>query len=615
MPTYIRVIGLAVVFLSAIAGILFLYVTEEMASDGHVTSLSTPPVSPVALSPQADDEMPKVPEKTSSLVTPDGTKDELAYFSAFDELPLHTPAGEGTSAVSGVVVNEAGIALSGMKVYAFVSIFHHTVPSFTDGNGHFLIEYLRPDTYEVGVRAPDDFGPLRRLHGEEVTLKEGESRTGLRLTYNASEESVTGRVTNKRGEPIVAARVYGRTIISLDGNAVETDEDGRYVLYPHAYSVSVEVEHTDYSSQQRHVKIGEHRVDFALEGRGAVEGRVLVAATGEPLTDFDVAYTRGLREAHDFLPGNFETVRDADGYFEFEGVDVGEVTVFARASGFGPARQHIAQVRAGETSRGIVLRVARASGLNGIVKNSRGESIQGATVTLKGVEASITDATGEFAFTGLHAEHTELEVKHSDYAEKSVPVSLTIGAESWLEVRLDDYAVVEGNVFKNGVPLEEFQVSTKTETLRFDRDVRTDTMGVYRIDTVPEGEVTVIAYGPYGKSQSKPITAVAGQTTVVDFEFIYGEGNLVGTVSVDGVPLDRGVVVAKAVVALDDKPEQVQGHIFEEGAYVISGLLGGTYAILVGDLGATEPWLEEVQEVVVEAGQTVALDLTLLRSE
>lgn len=193
----------------------------------------------------------------------------------------------------------------------------------------------------------------------------------------------------------------------------------------------------------------EVEIDLVFEAAGgAVRGRVL-DPEGTPLADAVVVVGGYVEDGSSVsMPDGTEAraaagqrVRsDAEGWFEVDGLRVGDVPVRARGGDFAPWRGSVA-IDVGRRSP-LEIRLTRGGRITGVVRNDAGEPVARAAVKL-GQIANFESAhrwtalDGTFEIVGAIGGEATIEVEHDKLGSASMPVTVVEGATQHVELRLD----------------------------------------------------------------------------------------------------------------------------------------------------------------------------------
>jgi hypothetical protein len=147
---------------------------------------------------------------------------------------------------------------------------------------------------------------------------------------------------------------------------------------------------------------------------------------------------------------------------------------------------------------------------------------------------------------------------------------------------------------------------------RMDRKPEPD--GTFRFTGVSEGLLTigVVANGPVIRwSTAKTIEVSAGLQAHVDIVFDRGTAVVEGRVSVEGVPLDSGILVLKRQIG--DSTEKIHATPGIDGQYRFEEVGAGSLVLSVTRVDPDNPYEPVIHEVdlTVLDGQTLRQDIDL----
>jgi beta-lactamase regulating signal transducer with metallopeptidase domain/5-hydroxyisourate hydrolase-like protein (transthyretin family) len=273
----------------------------------------------------------------------------LAVFGLTDAVGRSSPppkdqpakgAPAATTAVSGVVNDEAGKPLTGVRVILY-----------RDGN----YDGSREKVAEVETKADGRFTfPDAPAHDTGHTLavvatKAGRGSFLSNLTREVRQKPITvtmspaatlsGRVTDEAGKPIAGVRVWNSYLAAgpLDGvHSAVTDADGRYALHDMARwkpfgegRITIEggcffdVRHPDYGHERPLFYRMPDTVDVVLRPAGIVEGKLIDKLTGKPAAGA-IMSLQGLKD----VPAYEQTRTGPDGKFRFVSLKAGQYNLW-----------------------------------------------------------------------------------------------------------------------------------------------------------------------------------------------------------------------------------------------------------------------------------------------
>jgi len=529
-----------------------------------------------------------------------------------------------TASIAGVVVDGHGRPLENVQVMTSTDesrMFGRRLVA-TDKAGTFTIVSLSPGTYRMQLSTPNTWNFSTHGNDEQVTLREGEQRTGVRLVMAVDDSlAIEGRVTDDSGKPLERAGVNAS---GPTHGYTNTDKDGRYkIVGLQEGSYHVYANHHAHSSDQRpEVAAGSKNVDFRLAGRGSIEGRVVNAGTRGPVVDFQIAHFKGEHSRIDqWMMRQFAHNHDADGRFVISSVEVGDNTVVVRAPAFAPGLHVVRNVVADRAVTNVVIELEGGMAVEGVVINADGEPVGGAQVFVGSVPdqwqrsqaaVTITKNDGSFLIDTLSATDTRVSAYHPDYAPGAGTFTPAPSRTAYVEIVLRSGGRIEGVVTEAGEPVPRAQVSGEHVRIEgSDRGASASTRedGTYSLAGLANGEYMVRAYLPNpirnrpGRSMRRPAVVAVEQVTVVDFDFLPADSAIEGVVTLDGKPVANFSV--EATIQTSDGEER----IFErsetgDGAYRIEPVPAGYVDLKVRAGNRTK-----IVPVNVPAGQVVHVDV------
>jgi beta-lactamase regulating signal transducer with metallopeptidase domain/uncharacterized GH25 family protein len=390
--------------------------------------------------------------------------------------------------ISGVVKDAAGkpvenaLVLAG-RLYSTTpgpecEVIEDSTTFRTTGDGRFRIGGLPAGWRDVTV-VSDVFAPVRTsievkpdAPPEQVTLKPG-------VSYAA-------RVVDPDGKPVAGATVgvdewvvggqQGRGLSRF----TKTDTDGRFELahLPDRGTLNMYVGKAPYLN-----------MDFQWTAQGAaapvltlcphpvIRGRVVEAATGEPLKEFEVQPWWGVNQPH-ALDFNDRAKGRPDGSFELtidrvQISDKGSPPFYARVVARGYVPELSPPVYAGKPYEPFVIKLQKGEPVTGVVADADGKPLAGAQVTLvepgrvtfiEGHKINddfgpapdpivTTDSAGKFELPPTKGEARLLVLHEKGYIvmpHPGLPAGATLSVVPWSRV--------EGVARKDGKPLQAVRV-------------------------------------------------------------------------------------------------------------------------------------------------------------
>ena len=523
----------------------------------------------------------------------DDSKPELA-------MELSVPrALTGTVLLDGKPVAAAKVKLEGM---------HRKRTVFTDGNGVFHLERLRPGKYDLTAEGSGALGTVKA----EVNKREDRAGVVIELVRGVPLDGV---VLDERGEAVPGVKLtIERT--GSDWAHVESDAEGRFHLdtVPEGPRALVARKPGFLSDEELTVTGGGAPVTVTLRHAAVLSGRVQTA-DGVLVPEFSIrarladAGTRS-RDAYDDFDGERLPVTVAradveDGGFSLD-LMPGEFEVMVNPEKFitetvtlrAPASEVVITVRAGGSIRGTLVDADNAPVVGASVFASFESSMKDAR----------TDEAGQFELAGLVAGKWKVTGR-PEYAAKhmwsvTAEVEVSLGKETSLTLRPPVGAPIDGVVLDGaGNPVRDAHVSGVA--LANDKDDKddeappamemtsTDEVGGFRLRTLPAGKVELRAGTK--DANSKPLTITAPDAHVI-------------------LKLEEGTTVSGRVVDDSGKPVKefkVTGRPFdaEDGRFKLRWRAGKKQSLAIDAIG----FAQHIFDVDVNEGANELGDIKLSR--
>ncbi|WP_225414663.1 carboxypeptidase regulatory-like domain-containing protein [Stigmatella hybrida] len=297
---------------------------------------------------------------------------------------------------------------------------------------------------------------------------------------------------------------------------------------------------------------------------------------------------------------HLSTQTDAEGHFSFEEVPPGVHLVVATRARYGQAQQSV-ELQAGLTAS-VAFSLLRERGqVTGTFQLDDAATAEGITVTLAGTAfQAVTDAQGQFSFSGVPTGTYTLEGQKDLYASAQQPV----------EVRTDETASVslallrergnvagtlqlEGEGGPGGIAVALAETGASAAT---------DAQGLFSFEGLPTGRYTLVIQKDLYTSVRHAVEVRAGQTTDVALTLARERGQVAGTVRLEGISQHGGITVVL-------KEARVSTETDAQGQFSFSGVPTGTYTLE----GRKDLYTSVQQTVEVQADEAASVSLTLLR--
>jgi hypothetical protein len=532
------------------------------------------------------------------------------------DTPVELHIGPGAT-LRGRLVNVAGDAVKGGRVAVQGTSDQPTPMALqamlradAGADGRFRIERMPLGSHSLAVTAAGL--AMRRV---DLTL---ETDTDLGDIALESGLSIRGRVRDRTGAGIAGASLRGFLLRGGAGPGLEaTSENGGSFavggLDAGTYRVTVEA--TGYGNAVRSLVAGAEVVDIVLDAAGAVTGCV-VEAGARPVISYRVAVQPTRRsEAGTFVPPpRVEPVGAADGCFRVENVAEGVYSVNVSAPEHPPASVSNVNVARGATTDVGRIRLGVGGVIRGMVVDSAGAPILGATVSIVGQSSSASDGStatgveGVFELSGLAPGTVELTAVHPEYAEGHASGIEVDPAQGPAEARivLSAGGRIEGALRRrDGLPVAKARVAIMPLPAAGGfafapdmlRPLRDD--GSFSSEHVAPGRYRVMVMlgdrSLYSNAQQRDVEVQEGETTSVDF--VAREILVTGHVTRAGVPAPNlrvtlqpqqltGVMTGAGTgTDVPDEamgPRRLSGTTREDGSYELLADEPGKYSSRVG---------------------------------
>lgn len=383
----------------------------------------------------------------------------------------------------------------------------------------------------------------------------------------AAGMAIGGTVKNPQGQPVIGAQIFA--IGENAGRPIDasTDGDGKFRIGGLAAErpIMLMISADGYASLQRNATPPVEDLAIVLKSTGTVRGRVLDAATQNPVTDFAISRTGAggfggfqIQIRNGAVGNGDRSFQSADGTFELTDVPPGKWTIRASASGYRNADVSGVEVGEGETKESVVLSLKKGGSLTGrVLDPQRGTGVPNASVAWRaaggggfggpmmmfgggGNNSTATDANGQFTFDGLPEGKVTITAAHPDYLDAAKDV--TPDQQQSVDITLGTGGSISGTVVgRDGrAPIGGAQVALNEQgdSNNFANETtKTDGNGAFLFEHLRAGRYRLTAQTPSGNSKPNEVILVESQSqSGVLLQMI--SGALVhGTVS--GLPAGR----------------------------------------------------------------------------
>ena len=538
--------------------------------------------------------------------------------------------------IGGIVREPSGTPVPGINIVvaggAAILLQPHYVA--TDDTGRFAVAGLPRGSYTVTASAygeQDTGDPVEK----QVDLAPGQRVNDIELIWDkgvsnldaAGRLIISGHVMNSDGKPLSDATVSLSQPATRSLFSTKSLIDGSFTLRnlaPGTYELNA-MAGANRMIEPVEARAGDMGVRLMLVQQARVSGKVVDAATGNPVTRFGLAfvapgYTDNLSRQY----ARWQQYTDSEGAFSLpirEQVDQPRrrnLALAVRADGYALAEQALGAVSAGQNVEGVVVRMRPGARVEGVVQTSAGQPVPGASIHLErakgGAPEARTDSEGRFTISALPLSEFKLVAAHPAYGNREVSVTPRPGRTSYVTIKLRAGGSVEGIVRLGGQP----QPGANVHLLMYGggqqpASILTDASGRYEFANITSGRGEVRAYVKYGRerlNQSQQIIVETELTTTADFDLPAQTGSLEGFVTVGGQPASSGHVTADVTSEAERTSSYVK--LNSDGSYHIESLPVGEVRVSVHisdtDGGQGRHHQETAQ---IAAGHVTRLDLHL----
>jgi protocatechuate 3,4-dioxygenase beta subunit len=446
--------------------------------------------------------------------------------------------------VTGTVVDESGKPLAGVYVTTRTNWNNatDTAPhATTDGDGHFTIRRQVPGntvpfTATLAGHAPAVSRVKIAAKNPPLTLTLGHGRT------------IHGKVTDKSGQPMAGVSVYvnqWEQMFRPFGAGVTTDHDGNYRLADlPTDQIAIEADKNGYTNGFTYVPDqASNTQDFVMSPLLTIRGRVIDAATKEPVENFKVI--TGARWSGEQAPSfsAFAAKAFTNGQYNqtltgYSGnIDAWFLRVEAR--GYLPAVSpplNDSGTQDFELQKGhdLIGRVLDENG-NPVAGESLAVAMPGGNQLLvydgqftsqpRDNQTPVTGIDGRFDLPPQVGTYIVVAVGPTGYAEADQDALTTS-----TDLHLKRWGRIEGKLLVGGKPAADESIDgnetgqiydPQKPNVRFEINGRTDADGHFTLDYVPAGQISVsrMVQAPgrnfSTSAQSEMATVEPGKTTTV----------------------------------------------------------------------------------------------------
>ena len=501
--------------------------------------------------------------------------------------------------ISGTVLDEQGNPITIARVCAIPvnSIMSGRIYYVVNANGNYNIIGLDSGDYIIEVQAESWIIQQRTEH---VTAPDNTGNINFTLKKGGS---ITGRVLDEQGQPIVNAKVYVSTTTKPSYSFYRTTDDtGNYVINSlSSGTYAVYVNAAGWVSEKQIIKVevvapnDTSNINFTLQRGGSISGKV-VDESGNPISNAMVtAYI--IEDENLFISSNFGET-DTQGNYIIRDLINGKYRIKVKASGW--ADQEYSTyviVNSPDDTSQINFTLHPGGSISGTVSDEQGNPIVNADVNALPVNDnslwyySHTDANGKYFITGLESGDYIVYAQSNGWIQqqKEDPVNVTVPQKvENINFTLKKGASISGQVLDDhGQPVVQASVYLtliQTPSYRYSGSI-TDDNGNYVIQSIPSGsyEVQVSADGWIFQRYFHSVEVVA-PSDISNINFTMQRGGRVSghVLNEQGQP----IVKANVYIFSTQIPSNYYSSTTDDtGNYTIQSLPSGKYEVNVSANG------------------------------
>ena len=346
----------------------------------------------------------------------------------------------GTGSISGKVKDQSGTGIASATVELHNATNGQLVTTATSaGTGDYNFPSVQPGTYNlIGKKSGYNDGTLNG-----VTVSAGQAATGKDITLTKiapTKGTIKGTVKDTSSAPIggVSIKVFNAGDRTSPVGTATTAGDGSYQvgnLDPKSYDVVAnKTGYFDAEKNNNQVSAGgTTTVDLTMTKwtgggtKGTISGTVTDSKTSSPISGVDVKiYQAGTSTLVDSKSTDSNGIYSAD-------LTAGSYDVVLNMTGYTEKKLSSLVVQQGQTTNGDAAMVPEQSGslgsVHGIVKDTGGNFIASATVSINGPKNSTTntDSAGKYDFKNLPAGTYVMSASCSGFKTQTKSITVSVG--------------------------------------------------------------------------------------------------------------------------------------------------------------------------------------------
>jgi hypothetical protein len=234
-------------------------------------------------------------------------------------------------------------------------------------------------------------------------------------------------------------------------------------------------------------------VELTVRRGGRISGRVVDAASREPITDFNIYVGHNQQMMRTPIPFQAD-----DGAFVIENVTPGNVELQVVAIGHARAMANGIEVEESKTTSGVELKMERGARVKGKITSPDGQPISGATAYIKESNVQmnrvtdhvISDANGLYELGSVPPGERTVAFIKEGFKRDEKSIDAVGGKETRLDIQLDRGRAISGRVVtERGEPVADAELATEGSMIF--QAGRSDAAGAFHLEGLGEGKMRI----------------------------------------------------------------------------------------------------------------------------
>ncbi|MGM7702003.1 carboxypeptidase regulatory-like domain-containing protein [Pseudalkalibacillus sp. Hm43] len=514
--------------------------------------------------------------------------------------------------IAGTVVDENGDPITGDNIG--VKLFNESGTLLqtlvADSDGTFSILGLQPGQYLVNATAPN-----YTANTVSATVI-ANTTENLNIPLALLPGTITGRVFNTATSDGISGVVL--TLTTPEGLPITSTISGTNGEYtaanipPGTVVISAVVEDFGAESVTAVVNPNETRtVNIGLtESLGFLTGYVIDIVTGNPIAGAVVLIDENGQQVA-------SVTSDDSGQFLSQGLSPGSYTAVAAADGFTSSTASFTILPNETTTLSFALSPEPGSIEGRITNFNNGVPIVGATIAIRAqspsgpiIATTLTDENGEYTVSTLSPSTYTVVASAEGFGAAEATTIVESNQTETVNIKLvPNPGTIQGTITNNntGATVSGVMVDVYNEDGILVFTTVTDANGFYQFTGLAALQFRIVTSSPIFQSQEVGVLVVSDETSIVNFGLDPNPGAITGTITDEET--GARLVGAEVLVFFAQDIVPIAVALTDGlGQYTVSGLVPGTYTIVVNAVG----YAENSTGSTVLTNQTTTTDLALI---